>query len=110
MFEFSADDNGVALELLLLTSVKRLFRVLEWVAHRRYGGTRDITTVSVAEFDSLAVAYEQFSAIAAKVFILSNPAFCQEEELLRLGGRHAKLTEEAILKLIAERDAIDGPA
>jgi hypothetical protein len=107
MFEFSADDRGVALELLETAAGKRIFRVTEWEAHRAIGGERRTHALSVSELDSLAAAYDEFSAIAAKVFILSKPAFCRYEELLCLGERHGKLTEKALLELIAERDETD---
>jgi hypothetical protein len=106
MFEFSADDHGVTLEILETPSGKRIYRVTEWEAHRVFGGERRVHPIGkgVHDLDSLDAAYEEFTAIAAKVFILSKPASCSQGELLRLGERHAKLTRKALLELFAEQD------
>lgn len=104
MFEFSAGDHGVALETLMTPSGKRICRVTEWRAHRVIGGERRTYVIAVRELDSPFTAYDEFSAIAAKIFILSKPAYCQEEELLPLGEQHAKLSRKALLELFAEQD------
>lgn len=107
MFEFSTEREGVALEPLETSSGKKIYRVTEWDVCRSYGGTRSIYSRNVEDHDSIITAYEQFLETATKLFILSKPDYCQPEELLRLGRRHAKLSTKSILALFANQRGED---